>query len=178
MKNNVISFPAAETRYCAQCGEFSARLSFQDEQFAYGVGKDQVILTANVPVWTCEACEAQYTDGDAEDIRHAEICRHLGRLTPPEVRAIRERHELSQQEWSARTGFGVASVKRWETGGLIQNEAADRFMRLLVYEDVFVKLTLLNKSSAPSTNIYRFRTALPETVVKSAALFVLRKANR
>jgi putative zinc finger/helix-turn-helix YgiT family protein len=145
MSNNVIPLSTAEARPCAQCGEHAARLSFQDERFPYGGGKDEVILTARVPVWTCDACKTQYTDGDAEDIRHAAICRHLNRLTPSDVRNIREQYGLSQREWSERTGFGLASIKRWETGNLIQNESTDRYMRLLINADIFSKVVLISE---------------------------------
>ena len=141
MSNNVFPLPTAETQPCALCGEHAAQLSFQDEHFLYGSGQDEVTLTAHVPVWTCYACKGQYTGSEAEDIRHAAICSHLNRLTPSEVRRIREQYGLSQQEWSRRTGFGIASIKRWETGNLIQNESADRYMRLLINADIFLRLS-------------------------------------
>jgi len=176
MQNNVISLPTAEVRECAHCGSNSARLGFQEEQFPYGAGKDQVLLTARVPVWTCNACGLQYTDGDAEDVRHAEICRYLGRLAPIEMRSIREHYGLSQQAWSERTGFGVASIKRWETGNLIQGEAADRYLRLLINPDIFSKVVLMSDRSVARISGYRFQTKLPDLAFQQAAGFVLRKS--
>jgi putative zinc finger/helix-turn-helix YgiT family protein len=176
MPNNVLVLPQAEMQLCAQCGEHSARLNYQNEQFPYGAGKDRVILTARVPVWKCEACDAQYTDCRSEEIRHAEICRHLGRLTPTEVRNIREQYGFSQQEWAAQTRLGLASIKRWETGNLIQNEATDCYMRLLSDPHILSKVAQMGTASRlPS---YRFQTKLPDVAYEHASMFELRKSNR
>lgn len=177
MRNNIVSFPASEPVMCAQCGAQSARLSYEDEKFPYGVGESQVILAARVPVIRCEACGAQYTDSAAEDIRHAEVCRHLGRLAPDAVRAIRERYGLSQQEWATQTGLGIASVKRWETGNLIQNEATDRYLRLLVNPDTFAKVIKMGERPALHENHFRFQTALPDAAYDIAPAFILRKVH-
>src|SRR5712671_6232148 len=124
MNNNVVPLPLPPANStCAECGERTARRTFKDERFSYGSGEEEVELTARVPVWKCDACGFQYTDGEAEEVRHAAICKHLGRLAPDEIRAIRGQYHLSQQEWAARTGFGTASIKRWENGSLIQNES-------------------------------------------------------
>jgi putative zinc finger/helix-turn-helix YgiT family protein len=177
MQNNIISFPTSETVMCAQCGEETARLSYEDEAFPYGVGENQVILTARVPVIRCDACDAQYTDSAAEGIRHAEVCRHLGRLAPDAIRAIRERYGLSQQEWATQTGFGIASVKRWETGNLIQNEATDRYLRLLANADTFAKVKQMGQRRAAHENSFRFQTKLPDAAREIALGFVLRKVH-
>lgn len=177
MQNNIVSFPTSESVMCAQCGGQSARLSYEDEKFPYGVGENQVILTARVPVIRCDACDTQYTDSAAEDIRHAEVCRHLGRLSPDAVRAVRERYGLSQQEWAAQTGLGIASVKRWETGNLIQNEATDRYLRLLVNPDIFAKVIQMGERRSLHENNFRFQTKLPDAAYEMAPVFVLRKIH-
>jgi putative zinc finger/helix-turn-helix YgiT family protein len=177
MKNNVVSFPTSVSVMCAHCGEQSARISYEDEKFPYGVGENQVTLTARVPVIQCDACGAQYTDGAAEVIRHAEVCRHLGRLAPDAVRAIRERYGLSQQEWATQTGLGIASVKRWETGNLIQNEATDRYLRLLINPDTFAKVIQMGERRALHENNFRFQTILPDVAYEIAPVFVLRKVH-
>src|SRR5438552_2049963 len=117
-KNSILSFPIAETRLCPSCGENSARVRYETESFPYGVGEDQVMLSARVPVIRCDVCGDELTDGAAEEIRHFEICRYLGRLAPNEIRAIREQYGLPQQEWAKKTKLGIASVKRWESGNL------------------------------------------------------------
>lgn len=64
-------------RPCGQCEGGTVHVSYETQKFPYGEGKDQVILEAHVPVWSCSSCGDSYTDGDAEEKRHAAICRHL-----------------------------------------------------------------------------------------------------
>ena len=175
MRNNIISFPMPETQRCVVCGDEHARVSYENESFPYGVGESQVILNARVPVISCEACGSQITEGFAEKIRHAEVCRHLGRLSPESIRAIRDRYGLSQQEWAERTGLGIASVKRWEAGSLIQNEAMDRYLRLLLNPHNFAEVSSRNSQVTHEVS-FRFQTKLPDVAFKIASSFVLRKS--
>src|SRR5262249_13840407 len=117
---------------CSCCGERRVHMSYQTELFNYKTDHDEIVeLSARVPVWKCDACGDQYTDGSAEEIRHQAVCEYLQRLTPAEIKAMRERLGYSQSQWADLTGFGIASVKRWETGALIQGLAQDRYLRLL-----------------------------------------------
>src|SRR5262245_14723151 len=118
-------------RACVSCDSPAVRLSQEEQVFPYGEGKDQVMLRAVVPVWTCLSCNEQFTDGDAEEIRHEAICRHLNRMTPKELRELRAGYGESQEQWAKRTRVGLASIKRWETGSTIQNESTDIYLWLL-----------------------------------------------
>lgn len=173
--NNVVTLHNPSPRKeCAACGEVAATLRYDLEKFPYLHGKDQVILEARVPVWKCEACRTEFTDDRAEEIRHDTVCGYLGRLTPAELKAIREQYHLSQQDWAARTGFGAASIKRWETGNLIQEKAADNYLRLLRKPEIFARLDLLD---APKVGLreFRFQTALSTQAYQHAAAFQLRR---
>lgn len=88
-------------------------------------------IRVTVPVWSCPACEIEFTDSRAEEIRHEAVCRHLQRFTPTEVKAIRDGYGMSQEAFARATGIGVASIKRWESGNQIQGEALDNYLRLL-----------------------------------------------
>jgi putative zinc finger/helix-turn-helix YgiT family protein len=88
-------------------------------------------LNCNIPVFVCNRCGCEWTGSDAEDARQIAVCRHLGRLTPDEVRRTRERSRLSQAEFSRITGFGEASLSRWETGAQVQSASSDRLLRLI-----------------------------------------------
>jgi putative zinc finger/helix-turn-helix YgiT family protein len=175
MKNSVLSFPAAKAR-CPLCGELSTRVSYERETFPYGVGENQVSLTVHVPVIQCDACGGEVTAAAAEEIRHAAVCHHLGRLSPNEVRAIREQYGLTQQEWANKTKLGVASIKRWESGNLIQNEAMDCYMRLLAIPSNLTKISSVDATLHLQKG-YRFRTNLSPTVLEAALAFELRKAS-
>lgn len=135
----ILYLPSAEVRVCAECGEQRARRSTEVQSFLYGERGKEVTLSARVPVWTCEACGAAYTDGEGEDARHEAVCRHLGLLSPLEIRNLRSKHSLTQAELAQLTGFGEASIKRWEAGTILQNVSSDKFLRLLF--DNYVLIT-------------------------------------
>ena len=143
------------------------------QKFPYGEGANQIILEATVPVWTCESCEDAYTDGDAEKLRHAAVCKHLGRLSPEEMVRLRTSRDMSQDDWASYTAIGVASIKRWETGALIQNSSTDRFLRLLsdsVANARYATLRLCEEVRSPPS----FRSKFSEQDLREAETFQLR----
>lgn len=108
-----------KTRSCVFCEQGLATLSIECQEFEYGHGENPTILFANVPVWTCPECDLQFADENAELIQHNAVCDHLDRLRPEDIRAIRDRHHLTQEQFADLTGIGVASIRRWECGNLI-----------------------------------------------------------
>jgi putative zinc finger/helix-turn-helix YgiT family protein len=178
MNGNLASLPLGETRTCDECGEHTVRVSFRDQRFGYGAGADAVELSARVPVWECAHCAHAYTDGDAEHFRHEAVCRHLGVLSPQQIRATREKYSMSQAEFAKVTGFGVASVKRWETGTLIQNQSADRLLRL-IESDTGIMARLIALETRAITPIVKsnFRTVISDETRAAAGVFVLRRVG-
>jgi putative zinc finger/helix-turn-helix YgiT family protein len=153
-KANVIPFPEPEGRICLNCGSSDLRTSREREEFPYGVGEEQVMLSAMVPVRKCGACGFDYTDDEAEDARHAAVCRHLGVMTPREVESVRKRLDMSRAEFARLTGLGEASLQRWESGSLIQNKANDNLLYLLSAKAENVRLLRQRDvvlSEAPAT---------------------------
>jgi putative zinc finger/helix-turn-helix YgiT family protein len=176
MQNQMINFPSSKTRPCDSCGENAVHMSFQDQKFKYGTGDEEVELAIRVPVWTCDQCGDQYTDHVAEELRHAAVCKHLRRLTPREIIDVRKSYDATQAEWSALTGFGIASVKRWESGNLIQNASSDRLIRLLKDRRNFVTLEqLVHVDEAPQQATPKFRTRFSADAPVQASLFSLRR---
>lgn len=116
---------------CVSCGAAGVTHSVQTQQFAYNEGGDEVLLTAQIPVIQCGVCGEAYTGADAEEIQHEAVCRYLGRLTPAEIRELRRRHGYTQAKLAERSGIGIASIKRWEAGSLIQNASLDARLRSL-----------------------------------------------
>jgi len=147
----------------------------QTELFNYQTEDDRVVeLRADVPVISCSSCGERYTDDRAADIRHDAVCRFLGRLTPSDLRKIRESYGYSQAQWSELTGIGIASIKRWESGVLIQGVALDRFIRVLSNThglDLLKNLSGLRSGSIPQRT---FRTTISALTVKDASAFHLR----
>jgi putative zinc finger/helix-turn-helix YgiT family protein len=177
MSKQIIQFPHSETRKCECCGAQDVFMTYENETFNYQTEDDGVVqLVARVPVWTCGGCEEQSTDERAEDIRHETVCEFLGRLAPAKIKEIRKRIGMSQNQFAELTGFGIASIKRWESGALIQGLAQDRYMRLL--EDGR-NVTALQRQpgTKAATKKPQFRTELSPHVVAQATLFVLRVPN-
>jgi putative zinc finger/helix-turn-helix YgiT family protein len=178
MNGNVVSLPEGEVRMCDQCGAHDVRMSLKEEQFFHGEGPDAVELRARVPVWACGQCEFAYTDGDADEARHEAVCHHLRVLPPAKIRSLRESYGLTQAEFARVTGFGIASIKRWETGALIQGQAANRLLRLLRDDrSIMTKLRAMDDAISPPTVLTPvFRTVISTETRAQAREFVLRPA--
>lgn len=117
---------------CPSCGETEFSVSNEEDRFVYGCDENAVELSASVPVHACENCGFQFTSGDAEDIRHEAICRHLGRMPPRKIKELRKANNLTRAEFADITGIGSASLSRWETGQLVQGAAHDNLLYLLL----------------------------------------------
>lgn len=173
----ILSNPTARPR-CEGCGDGCLNRSVQEEVFLYGSGADAVELRASVPVWSCDACGEAFTDAEAEDLRHEAVCRHLKRLTPAEVLALRGRRGLTQEGFADLTRFGVASVKRWESGNQIQSESADRYLRLLGDEAAFARMqAIVAGLGADAEATKTFRTPLSQEARARSEAFSLRPAR-
>jgi putative zinc finger/helix-turn-helix YgiT family protein len=162
---------------CDCCGAHALHSELKTEYFNYkSEGGEIVQLSAEVPVWSCDKCGDSFTDGRAEDIRHEVVCRHLNRLTPSELRDLRENFQCSQAEWSKVTGLGIASIKRWESGSLIQGIAIDRYLRLLRNRNTFRELKSILRASEIDevSSVVVFRTEISAAASVRASLFELR----
>lgn len=125
-----------DLRTCESCREPGLSVRTATQVFPYGDGANAVDLEASVQIYSCPHCGFEYTDEFAEDARHEAVCRHLGVMTPLEIRSLREDHfVMSREKFSRVTGLGVATLARWEGALLIQNEANDRYLRLLAAAD-------------------------------------------
>lgn len=109
----------------------------------YGSGSEVVELSADVLVHTCSACGDSFTDHEADVAYDEAVCRHLGILTPAEICAMREGYGLTRGEFADLTGFGKATLGRWERGEVNQNRSADRYLRLLQDREVMRRLRAL-----------------------------------
>lgn len=159
------------TQECIICGEGAAVLETREQRFAYGENQP-VYLTAMVPVWNCHSCGEIYTADGAEEAQHDAVCDYLGRLRPSAIRTLRDQHHLSQDELAELTGIGTASIKRWETGALVQNEAMDRYLRLLNTPHNVVLLRAPRRRAKPV-----FQSGEPDAATLAAAdRFSLRNA--
>jgi DNA-binding transcriptional regulator YiaG len=108
--------------------------------FNYGHGQEAVQIAATLPLRVCGHCDFEYFDKAGQEARHEAVCRHLGVMTPGQIRRLREYHGLSRAEFANLTGLGEATIARWERGALIQNTAHDLYLRLLGFEENLERL--------------------------------------
>lgn len=146
-----------KTVTCANCGSTNVSTSMETDRFAYGAGADAAELSAVVPVHSCAECGTQFTDEEAERLRHETVCRHLGRLTPSEIRDIRIQYGMRRADFAAATRLGEATLARWESGAMLPNAAYDQYLRLLRSRENMTRVA--GSSSRPAT------TELPSNVV-------------
>ena len=157
---------------CAACGGMNLRRRTETDEFEYGPVDDTVILSVNVVVFSCKDCEFEFTGPSAEAARHNAVCRHLGIMTPAEVKNVRVRHGLSRQAFASITRLGEASIARWEAGSHFPNRAYDSYLYLLCYEDNFRRLenrraiVVEEKNHAPLVAKPRFHLRLVERTAK------------
>src|SRR5665213_785948 len=128
---------------CPVCNRGRLHPMVVTERFPYeDDGKEVMVVAENVPVERCDnpECGEQLSGPDAASIRHMAICRALGLLTPSDIRAIRDRLNLTQAEFARLTRLGEATICRWERGRLLQNPAMDRYLRLIASGEDNVRL--------------------------------------
>jgi putative zinc finger/helix-turn-helix YgiT family protein len=129
-----------EKESCLECGSTKLLEQMREQQFTYGTEGKEVLLTASMPVIKCEECGYECFDERGEAARHAAVCKHLGVYAPSEIRAIREATCLRRNEFCELTGFGSASLQRWESGAVVPNASSDRLISLLRYADNIERL--------------------------------------
>ena len=125
---------------CPDCGGHSFTTALHNDVFEYGSGDSPATLHARVPVHCCDSCDFEFLGPEGRLIKHEAVCRHLGLLTPTEIQSIRESHGMSRAAFAEITGFGEATLNRWERGAVIQNRANDRFLRLVESDNIMAKL--------------------------------------
>lgn len=177
---------------CVNCGSENVRTKRVREVFPYRLSRSSSVdINAEIPVRACEDCGFEFTDHEADDIRHLAVCKYLGIMGPPEVRSIRERYGLTRAQFAEITRLGEASLARWETGELVQNAANNDFLFLLKFQDNLDRLKAKNlqggnAKSADENSIVdtlisqdlknRFRSIAPDMISdaqREGNLFVL-----
>jgi DNA-binding transcriptional regulator YiaG len=141
MRGHLIANEDSEKTFrCPNCDSLDVKTIIQTDRFDYGVGQDATTLEVEVPLRTCASCGFEYTDSEAEDIRHEAVCRHLGLLTPSEIEAIRSRFGPTRAEFASKSRIGEASLARWEAGHIFQNAANDNYIYLLAFSESWERL--------------------------------------
>lgn len=114
---------------CLECG---SEMRFTDEPMV-AIIHGESFNVPNIMHWQCDKCGEDLTD--AENSRKiAEEAMRLyrlqkGLLSPDDIRCIRKKHNLSQQDFEKALGVSTPTVSRWETGSVVQPKSMDNLLR-------------------------------------------------
>lgn len=89
----------------------------------------------------CSACGELILPPALQQAVENERRRRLGRLTPEQIKAVRDRTGLSQAQLAELLSVGEKTYTRWESGDSLHNESSDTLIRLVDHNaDLFVHL--------------------------------------
>lgn len=133
-------------RYCPHCMcEKEVFLKAKEE--TYSVKGTNITILAEVV--TCKTCGEEIMDFEYDDINlgkaYAAYRRLNNLLTPQQIKAIRERYEISQVAFARILGVGDKTIARYENGSL-QDEAINNLIMLAKDPYNFQKLLNKNKT--------------------------------
>ena len=123
--------PTSTLNRCPECG---GNIKRTRTVVTTRVGRRAIPVTGKFLQCQGECREVYFEPGEANEVsrRAAEIARTGdGLLTPQEIRDIRHRHDLTQQQLEQLLNVGPKTVVRWERGTVVQNAATDTLLRLL-----------------------------------------------
>jgi putative zinc finger/helix-turn-helix YgiT family protein len=139
---------------CPSCDCSNIETVEIERTLPYGEGEQAVELPVTVPLRRCCKCGFEFLDVEAEERQHEAVCRHLGVMTPSEIRSVRQATgNLSRGEFARITRLGEATLGRWERGELIQNAANDQLLYLLTFCENIIRLRERAERGTPSAGL-------------------------
>lgn len=152
---------------CPICGLGKLSKKVSDEVFEY---KGNKIIVPEYTIYICNVCGEAIVDNDSLK-RSGKILKDFQRkvdgfLSGDEIKKIRRKLGLTQEEMSQILGGGKKAFARYETGEVSQSMAMDNLLRVLDYvidrvPDVIEYLMQIRKLSKPSEkgNVVYFNKA-------------------
>jgi len=138
-----------KTPKCHQCGNKmvhriapACRVKMRYE------GSPHDVLVDDMPEWYCADCNVSVTDGESDAFLQDALRRHIGLLSPQQIRAGLRELRISQEKFAERLGCAAESVSRWLNGVVLQSRTYDRFMRIYFH---FPEVRGVLKDFAPGT---------------------------
>lgn len=116
---------------CLMCDCDALNYSTEKSTFKFGIGKKKDTIHAVIPILTCNKCGFSFTSEEGNNAEHNAVCAHLERLNPTEILSLREKLELTQEQFGKLTKFNSSSIHRWETGEKIQNASSDQLLQVI-----------------------------------------------
>ena len=135
------------------------------------------MIVVEVEYYHCQECgedfENSKTTIDPYTTAYREYRIKKGMLQPEEIRKLRNQRGLTQKEFSDLLGIGIATLNRYENGGL-QSEAHDRNMRLSIEPRNFINLISNSQGILSDSKKQRIISQLAE-VSKSSYLEITKE---
>ena len=123
--------------YCVSCQTMHNTKIIEKKETLAVKGKE---ITLTIPVRICEVCGEEILDEELDDsslaMFYEEYRRLENLLQPSEIKAIRQRYNLSQASFAKLLGFGEKTITRYESGA-IQDVCHDNLIRLMDSLDSF-----------------------------------------
>ncbi|MFM8818448.1 MAG: type II TA system antitoxin MqsA family protein, partial [Phycisphaerales bacterium] len=122
---------SAATRSCGICGSSQLRWTTVRVEVPYtDRSRMPAVTLARVPHGECLSCGLQFRTWEATVAQHAAVCAARGVVSPEQIVRARKKLGMTQEQLAAASGFGIASIRRWETGATVQNASSDRLLRV------------------------------------------------
>lgn len=116
---------------CDVCGTGALLPTVYEDEFKHG---GTTIRVGGLESYVCDQCGADPVHADQARRNHARIAdarrRADGMLTGSDIRALRTRLALTQQDAAELFGGGANAFSKYERGDVVQSEAMDRLLKL------------------------------------------------
>lgn len=100
---------------------------------------------------------------DELDAAFREYRKKYGMLQPEEIRSIRKKYNLTQQELAKLLGISPATLSRYENGGL-QEAAHDRLLQFISEPENMLSLVNKNKGILPDNKVKTLEKTILQTI--------------
>lgn len=132
-------------KYCDFCEQEQSVIEKQITE-SFNVKGEQI--TATITIQVCSECGNEVWNEELEKANEVIVFsayrKKMGLLQPSEIKAIREKYNLSQASFSKLLGFGEKTITRYENGS-IQDVAHDNLIRTMESTSAFKKIWSLRK---------------------------------
>jgi putative zinc finger/helix-turn-helix YgiT family protein len=122
-----------DTKTCPVCGKralIDLNGSFETD-YIDRKGVRQKLSVPNVQRLHCKSCKEEIFDDAVTRRIEDERRRAMGLLSADQIRALRLKLGKTQLEMSRFLGVGEKTYCRWESGGFIQSQSFDNYLRLI-----------------------------------------------
>ena len=132
---------------CSICGKGTLKKEVIEEKLTY---KGETIKIPNYVVYKCDVCNETIVDkgtlkSSSKLLRNFK-CKVDALLEGDEIKKIRKKLNLTQEQMSEILGGGLKSFARYESGQICQSRAMDNLLRILdKYPDV---IDIISKKSS------------------------------